>query len=813
MSDLNQAQRQNLSVVDDAPPTQPQSLPEAPTLQDVQGAEALLLLLAGDRAVHEPSSADEFCAALTAESIAFLEKLRPGGPWVLTAIVPDGRTITANNPKEAQRFIRDHNGRCNLYYSVNPTRGILAKKAAKTDIATIEYVLADLDPAEAEPSADAKARYRAQLETFEPRPTFVIDSGNGIQLLWRLAVPIVLGEPGPGADGTLCYSPKDQAQIDEAEARSAAVMVELSAKAGTQNVDRVLRLPGTINLPNAKKKREGRVVCPTKLIEFQDVSHPLDAFPLPTDGARQQNAKRRSCSDADPPLDLGSLAEVEIAELPISKEIKEAIDTDGTEIGGGDRSRGAARITCELVRANCTDQQIASILWHEPISAHFRGQANPKRAIQRVISWARAEIEEFSLDSNGLPSKSSQHNIRLALRRLGVYVSHDVFQDRLLIEGLPECGPLLDDRAMERLWLTIDEKYRFRPVKDFFWTVVGDEARRHGFHPVVNYLAGLHWDETPRIDKWLSTYAAAKSTPYTDAVGALMLIAAVRRVRNPGCKFDEIVVLESDQGTDKSSALRILAVNDDWFHDDVPLNAEGKRVMEALAGRWIVEAAELNGMRKGEVEHLKAFLSRTHDRARMSYDRYPTEGKRQCVIVGTTNSSSYLRDSTGNRRFWPVTIEQFDTNALRRDRDQLWAEAAAREAQGESIRLDRSLWAAAGGEQALRRIADPWEEIVAEHLDNMEGKLTVEDAWKIVGVDEAHRTQEHNRRLGDAMKKAGWSHGRRRRDGQLRYAYVKGESDRWLRVTRAQQGDLHVRYDDEKDDTAFAQARAHGADA
>jgi hypothetical protein len=91
--------------------------------------------------------------------------------------------------------------------------------------------------------------------------------------------------------------------------------------------------------------------------------------------------------------------------------------------------------------------------------------------------------------------------------------------------------------------------------------------------------------------------------------------------------------------------------------------------------------------------------------------------------------------------------------------------------------------------------------------------LTVEDAWKIVGVDEAHRTQEHNRRLGDAMKKAGWSHERRRRDGHLRYAYVKGESDRWLRVARVSQGDLHVRYDDEKDDTAFTQALAHGADA
>ena len=174
---------------------------------------------------------------------------------------------------------------------------------------------------------------------------------------------------------------------------------------------------------------------------------------------------------------------------------------------------------------------------------------------------------------------------------------------------------------------------------------------------MLEYLDRLTWDGVSRLDKWLSTYAGVESTEYTDAIGALMLIAAVRRIRHPGCKFDEMPVLESDQGKEKSTALRIMAVNDDWFSDDVPLNDDGKRVIEALRGRWFVEAAELNGMRKGEVEHLKAFLSRSEDRARMSYDCLCTEVKRQCVIIGTTNSSEYLRDSTGNRRFWPVKYE------------------------------------------------------------------------------------------------------------------------------------------------------------
>ena len=193
--------------------------------------------------------------------LIFLSSLRPGGPWVLSAIVPDGpiETITALTPSDVRAFVARYDGKRNIYFGVNPTREVLNRKAAKTDIAAIEYVLADCDPNPDETSAEAKARYCTQLETFEPRPSFVIDSGNGIQLLWRLSAPIVLGKPRPSVNRTLRFSPEDQAKIDEAEACCAAVMAQLNAKAGTQNIDRILRLPGTINLPNAKKKREGRV--------------------------------------------------------------------------------------------------------------------------------------------------------------------------------------------------------------------------------------------------------------------------------------------------------------------------------------------------------------------------------------------------------------------------------------------------------------------------------------------------------------------------------------------------------------------------
>jgi predicted P-loop ATPase len=199
-------------------------------------------------------------------------------------------------------------------------------------------------------------------------------------------------------------------------------------------------------------------------------------------------------------------------------------------------------------------------------------------------------------------------------------------------------------------------------------------------------------------------YGGGEDTEYIRAVSALMLIAAVRRVRSPGCKFDEMVVIEQEtQGTEKFTMLATLAGCEDWFLDDLPLNIHGKEVIESLRGRWIVEAAELSGMRRADIEHLKSFLSRQIDRARMAFGHFVLEVPRQCIIVGTTNVVEYLKDTSGNRRFWPVRIQQFKIAALRHVRDQLWAEAAAREAAGASIRLDPKLWPKAAEEQEQPR--------------------------------------------------------------------------------------------------------------
>src|SRR5882672_6290323 len=169
----------------------------------------------------------------------------------------------------------------------------------------------------------------------------------------------------------------------------------------------------------------------------------------------------------------------------------------------------------------------------------------------------------------------------------------------------------------------------------------------------------------------------------------------------------------------------------------------------------------------------------------MSYDRTNTELKRQCVIYGTTNHAKFLRDQTGNRRFWPVRDVKFDLQKLKQDRDQLWAEAAAREAEGASIRLPQELWADASIEQEEHTIGEPWIEAIQNVLGDIKGKLLSDDAWLLVGMTTEKRTQAHNERLGISMRACGWER-KKRSFGQLgnRWAYVPSGTKEGIALPR-----------------------------
>ena len=194
----------------------------------------------------------------------YLERLRPGGPWLLTAIHPVTNGIvteTVRNAIEIRCFVETHEGRSNLYFGVNPTRRKVSKKPAKTDLAAIEYLFGDLDPKSTESPKDAKARYLAALKSYPLTPTATIDSGGGIQCLWRLREPIQLAEPTWATDENGERKPefpdKTKAVIEDVEARTKALMESLGSVAGTQNIDRLLRCPAPPTCQTRKNAKAG----------------------------------------------------------------------------------------------------------------------------------------------------------------------------------------------------------------------------------------------------------------------------------------------------------------------------------------------------------------------------------------------------------------------------------------------------------------------------------------------------------------------------------------------------------------------------
>lgn len=233
-------------------------------------------------------------------------------------------------------------------------------------------------------------------------------------------------------------------------------------------------------------------------------------------------------------------------------------------------------------------------------------------------------------------------------------------------------------------------------------------SRNIRIHPVRDYFEALAWDGTPRLDTWAVAYLGAEDTPLHRSMAALWMISAVARIMQPGCKADHMLILEGPQGIRKSTALKVLA-SEPWFTDELA-ELGSKDAAQQMRGIWIIEMAELDAIGQADVSRIKAFLSRTTDRYRPPYERYVVTVPRQCVFAGTVNPDTYLRDETGNRRFWPLRCGDIDLEGLRRDREQLWAEAVARYRDGAPWWIeDRALVAEASAAQEARYQGDAWD--------------------------------------------------------------------------------------------------------
>ena len=341
--------------------------------------------------------------------------------------------------------------------------------------------------------------------------------------------------------------------------------------------------------------------------------------------------------------------------------------------------------------------------------------------------------------------------------------------------GTGDWGDIDDIRVMK--WLA--QQYNLRVKASSVIEAVSVVAHDNSFHPVRNYLNKLEWDRVPRLDTWLTMVMGVAQSGYSAKVGKRWMISAVARVMRPGCKADSVMILEGGQGEGKSTAMSILG--GDWFMD-TPFALGDKDGFQAIRGKWIIELGELDSFNKAESTKAKQFFSASTDTYRESYGRRTNDVPRQCVFVGTTNQDEYLKDATGNRRYWPVACTKVDLEQLREIRDQLWAEAMFCYKVDEIWWVNRDETAMFSEAQDERFVVDEWEGPILTWLEESQiGETTSgsEVLASALKLDFGHWGKPEQMRVGAIMHRLGWRRVRLpalAKSGQRPWAYKKPEN-------------------------------------
>ena len=329
-----------------------------------------------------------------------------------------------------------------------------------------------------------------------------------------------------------------------------------------------------------------------------------------------------------------------------------------------------------------SDEEVAYQLALDKVNGAFDDEP------EETTEW----LKKLEVTSKGMIANTI-NNVSLILvndRRLSEAFYYDAFRERPIVCGdLPwvalkdRLGTVWNDTDDAGLRRFLEKEYRIESagkIKDAVELAMIEKVR----HPVREYLEGLEWDGEKRLETLFIEYLGAEDSLYTRAVTRAALIGAVARIMTPGCKHDHMLVLVGPQGCRKSTTL--MKLGKEWFSDSL-FTMSGKDAFEQLQGAWIIELGEMAAARKSEVEQIKSFVSKQSDNYRSAYAHRTQDHPRQCAFFGSTNDNEFLRDSTGARRFWPVTVD--NTGRKMADRltseivDQIWAEAVQAFRDGE----------------------------------------------------------------------------------------------------------------------------------
>jgi len=374
----------------------------------------------------------------------------------------------------------------------------------------------------------------------------------------------------------------------------------------------------------------------------------------------------------------------------------------------------------------------------------------------------------FDKTQQGDP-KNSVRNTELVLRNdeqwrgvLGFCeLSYRIIKRKVPPMAHSELGEWCDvDASALRVWMS--HQYGFTPPHGDIGDALAVVARSNRFHPVRDYLRSLKWDGVTRLPTWLSkAFESTDDTRYLELVGTRVLIGAVARVMRPGCKMDNVKILEGEQGRGKSTVIATLF--GEWFSDS-PLPIGDKEAYQLIQGKWCFELGELDSFNKAEVTALKQFFSQQTDRFRASYGKVAQDYPRQTQFWGSPNQDAYLRDYTGNRRFWPVYCAAVHRQWVTEHRDQLWAEALHRYEAGEQWWISRETSEDEADHEIVtttqdtRLQRDPWEDLLRPWLGaSKKPHLTAAEILKdCIGLDGAHMQPAQVNRLAPILKMLGW---------------------------------------------------------